>query len=139
MKRYFLTVSFLWIVAVLSAQNPAAKPAVKPTDASAKEEFSLFSRNTWMGRFQKQQHKMVEKLGLDEAQKRSLDTMNDIYVTKRAAFFDDSSIDRRDRKADIKQLQKERYAKFQNILTPEQLQKWDEMRKGQKKKVFRKK
>jgi Spy/CpxP family protein refolding chaperone len=135
MKRQILTISFLLIAAFAFAQ----KPVVNPADASAKEEFSLFSKNTWMGRFQKGQEKMSKKLGLDEQQRRSLDTMNDAYVTQRASFYDDKSLERRDRKADIKQLQKDRVAKFQNILTPEQLQKWEDLRKGQKKKVFRKK
>jgi Spy/CpxP family protein refolding chaperone len=135
MKRHILTIGFFFIVAFVNAQ----KPAVSPAAASAKEEFTLFSKDTWMGRFQKRQQKMVEKLGLDEQQRRSLDTMNDIYVTQRAAFFDDSTLARHDRKVDIKQLQKDRYAKFQNLLSPEQLKKWDELRKGQKKKVFRKK
>jgi Spy/CpxP family protein refolding chaperone len=135
MKKHILAIGLLFFVALVSAQNPV----VKPVDASAKEEFSLFSKDTWMGRFQKGQEKMVKKLGLDEQQRRSLDTMNDAYVSQRAAFYDDKSIERRDRKADIKQLQKDRYAKFQSILTPEQLQKWEDLRKGQKKKVFRKK
>jgi Spy/CpxP family protein refolding chaperone len=135
MKKHILTIGLLFFVALVSAQ----KPVVKPTDASAKDEFVLFSKDTWMGRFQKGQEKMVKKLGLDEQQKRSLDTMNDIYVSQRAAFYDDKSIERRDRKADIEQLQKERYTKFQSLLTPEQRAKWEELRKGQKKKVFRKK
>jgi Spy/CpxP family protein refolding chaperone len=135
MKKHILTISFLLFAAFIFAQKPAALPQ----DATAKEEFSLFSKNTWMGRFQKGQQKMVKKLGLDEQQKRSLDTMNDIYVTQRASFYDDKSLERRDRKTEIKQLQKDRVTKFQSILTPEQLQKWEDLRKGQKKKVFRKK
>jgi hypothetical protein len=135
MKRHILTIGFLLITLLVSAQ----KPTIKPTDASAKEEFSLFSKATWMGRFQKQQEKMVKKLDLDEQQRRSLDTMNDIYVSQRAAFYDDSSIDRHARKADIRQLQKDRYTKFQSLLSAEQMKKWEELRKGQKKKVFRKK
>ncbi len=135
MKKHILTIGLLFIVALVNAQ----KPVVKPPDASAKEGFSLFSKDNWMGRFQKRQDKMVQKLGLDEAQRRSLDTMNDAYVSQRAAFYDDTLLDRNDRKADIKQLQKDRAAKFQSLLTAEQLKKWDALRKGQKKKVFRKK
>lgn len=135
MKKYILAIGFLFAVALVSAQ----KPAVKSPDGSAKEGFSLFSKDNWMGRFQKRQDKMVKKLGLDDAQRRSLDTMNDVYVTQRASFYDDKSLERRDRKADIKQLQKDRVAKFQSILTPEQTKKWDDLRKSQKKKVFRKK
>jgi Spy/CpxP family protein refolding chaperone len=135
MKRHILTIGFFLIAALLIAQKPAALP----NEATVKDDFSLFSKDTWLGRFQKQQSKMVSKLGLNEQQRRSLDTMNDIYVTQRAAFFDDDSLARRDRKTDIRQLQNERYAKFKNLLSPEQLKKWEELRRGQKKKVFRKK
>lgn len=135
MKRHILTISFLLIAAFAIAQ----KSAKTPTATASKDGFSLFSKDTWLGRFQKQQEKMVTRLGLDEPQRRSLDTMNDIYVTQRAAFFDDKSLKRNNRKEDIQQLQKDRYAKFKNLLTPEQLEKWDDFRKGQKKKVLRKK
>jgi hypothetical protein len=135
MKRQILTISCLFIVAFLAAQKPTKLPNV--TDS--KEEHTLFSKNTWLGRFQKSQEKMIGKLGLDEAQRRSLDTMNDRYVTQRAAFFDDKELDRKDRKADILQLNNDRYTKFKSILTPEQLKKWDDFRRGQKKKVLRKK
>jgi hypothetical protein len=135
MKRQILTISFCLFSVFLMAQQPA----MLPNDASAKEGFTLFSKDTWMGRFQKGQQKIVVKIGLDEAQRRSLDTMNDVYVSQRAAFYDDKNLDRRDRKADIKQLQKERYDKFISLLSPEQLKKWNDLRKGQKKKVLRKK
>jgi hypothetical protein len=135
MKRHILTIGFLLIAAFVAAQ----KPVVRPNDTSVKEDFSLFSHDSWIGRFQKKQQKVVAKLGLDEQQRRSLDTMNDSYVTQRAAFFDDKGLDRKDRKEDIKQLQRERYAKFTRLLTTEQLKKWEDMRKGQKKKVLRKK
>jgi hypothetical protein len=135
MKKQFLTIGFLLIAACAMAQ----KPKVTPQATNAQEGFSLFAKNTWIGRFQKQQEKFVQKIGLTEQQRRSLDTMNDLYVTQRAAFLDDSALARRDRKEDIKQLQKERYAKFQSLLTTEQLEKWEDLRKTQKKKVFRKK
>jgi Spy/CpxP family protein refolding chaperone len=135
MKKHFLTIGFLLFVVCVMAQ----KPTVTPQASGTKDEFALFSKDTWIGRFQKQQEKFVKKIGLTEQQRRSLDTMNDIYVTQRAAFLDDSSMARRDRKEDLKQLQKERYTKFQSLLTAEQLKKWEDLRKGQKKKVFRKK
>lgn len=135
MKKHILTISCLMIVAVLAAQKPAKLP--EPTDS--KDDFSLFSKDTWLGRFQKQQNKIVSKLGLNEVQRRSLDTMNDTYVTQRSALFDDKNLERKDRKAEIGQLQNARSTKFQSILTPEQLKKWEEFRRGQKKKVFRKK
>ena len=135
MKKHILTIGCLFIIAFVAAQKPIKLP--EATDS--KDEFSLFSKSNWLGRFQKKQEKMVTKLGLDDTQRRSLDTMNDTYVTQRAAFFDDDALQRKDRKADIKQLQKDREAKFQSILTPEQRKKWDDFRRGQKKKVFRKK
>ena len=135
MKKQLLTIGFLLIAVFMLAQKPKATPQV--TDAQ--EGFSLFAKETWIGRFQKQQEKFVKKIGLTEQQRRSLDTMNDLYVTQRAAFLDDSALARRDRKEDIKQLQKERYTKFQSLLTTEQLKKWEDLRKTQKKKVFRKK
>jgi Spy/CpxP family protein refolding chaperone len=135
MKKQILTIAFLLFAAFAIAQ----KPKVVPQVTDSKEGFSLFSKETWIGRFQKKQDKMVKKLGLDEQQRRSLDTMNDVYVTQRAAFFDDDSLARRQRKTDIRQLQKDRYTKFQSLLTPEQLKKWEDLRKNQKKKVFRKK
>jgi Spy/CpxP family protein refolding chaperone len=131
MKKQYLTIGFLFIAAFLMAQ--------KPQVTDSQEGFSLFAKDSWIGRFQKRQEKFVKKIGLTEQQRRSLDTMNDIYVNQRAAFLDDSSLARRDRKEDIKALQKERYNKFQSLLTPEQLKKWEDLRKGQKKKVFRKK
>ena len=135
MKKHILTIGCLLIVAFAFAQKPVKLP--EATDS--KDEFSLFSKGTWLGRFQKKQEKIITKLGLDDTQRRSLDTMNDSYVMQRAAFFDDDSLQRKDRKADILLLQKNRVAKFQSILTPEQRKKWDEFRRGQKKKVFRKK
>lgn len=135
MKKQFLTLCFLLIAVCVMAQKPKGAPKVP----DAQEGFSLFAKDTWIGRFQKQQEKFAKKIGLTEQQRRSLDTMNDIYVTQRASFLDDSSLARRDRKEDIKQLQKERYAKFQSLLTAEQMKKWEDLRKGQKKKVFRKK
>lgn len=135
MKKQFLTIVLLCIATFAVAQ----KPKVTPQASEHKEGFSLFAKDSWIGRFQKRQEKFAQKIGLTEQQRRSLDTMNDLYVTQRAAFLDDSSLARRDRREDIKELQKERYAKFQNLLTTEQLKKWEELRKMQKKKVFRKK
>ena len=135
MKKHILTIGCLFIVAFVVAQ----KPVKLPDATDSKDDFSLFSKDTWLGRFQKKQEKIVVKLGLNDAQRRSLDTMNDSYVMQRAAFFDDDSLQRKDRKTEIQQLQKDRVTKFQNILTPEQRKKWDDFRRGQKKKVFRKK
>jgi hypothetical protein len=87
MKKQFLTIGFMLIAAFAMAQ----KPKVTPQASATKEEFTLFAKDSWIGRFQKQQEKFVKKIGLTEQQRRSLDTMNDIYVTQRAAFLDDSS------------------------------------------------
>ena len=135
MKKQILTIVFFLFALCAYAQKTAATPSA----TASKEGFSLFSKDTWIGRFEKKHQKIAEKLGLDEAQRRSLDTMNDVYVSQRAAFFDDKTLGRRDRKADIQQLQKDRVTKFQSLLTPEQLKKWEDLRRGQKKKILRKK
>ncbi|MDZ7879186.1 MAG: T9SS type A sorting domain-containing protein [Saprospiraceae bacterium] len=97
MKKQFLTIVLLCIATFAVAQ----KPKVTPQASEHKEGFSLFAKDSWIGRFQKRQEKFAQKIGLTEQQRRSLDTMNDLYVTQRAAFLDDSSLARRDRREDI--------------------------------------
>jgi Spy/CpxP family protein refolding chaperone len=135
MKKQILTIVFFLFALCVFAQKPTAAPSA----TASKEGFSLFSKDSWIGRFEKKHQKMAEKLGLDDAQRRNLDTMNDVYVSQRAAFFDDKALGRRDRKTEIQQLQKDRLTKFQSLLTPEQLKKWEDLRRGQKKKILRKK
>ncbi len=135
MKKQILTITFFLFALCAYAQKSVGKPSA----TASKEGFSLFSKDSWIGRFEKKHQRMAEKLGLDAAQRRSLDTMNDVYVSQRAAFFDDKTLGRSDRKADILQLQKDRMSKFESLLTSEQLKKWTDLRRGQKKKILRKK
>ena len=135
MKKHILTIGFFLFALCAYAQKTAATPSA----TGSKEGFSLFSKDTWIGRFEKKHQKIAEKLGLDEAQLRTLDTMNDVYVSQRAAFFDDKTLGKHNRKTEIKQLQKDRVVKFQSLLTPEQSKKWEDLRRSQKKKILRKK
>jgi Spy/CpxP family protein refolding chaperone len=101
--------------------------------------FTAPLNNTWMARYEKRQTKMIQILGLTSEQKRSLDTFNDRYVTQRAVLHEDKSLKLHERNAKAILLRHERDSKFKNVLSPEQLAKWNDLRKTQKKKAFRKK
>ena len=101
--------------------------------------FTVPMNNSWLGRFEKRQSYMVKRLGLTTEQKKSLDTLNDHYVVKRAVLQEDRTVARRTRIDSIKVLRKDRETSFKSFLTDAQRQKWDELRKAQKKKTFRKK
>lgn len=101
--------------------------------------FTVPLTNTWLDRFEKRQIKMIKILGLSDGQKRSLDTLNDRYVTQKALLHEDKSLNMRARSSKNELMRRERDAKFKTMLKPEQLAKWNELRKAQKKKTFRKK
>ena len=134
MKKYLLLSCLTLIIGVVSAQTPKAT-------VNQQSDFSFISPQSdkWINQFERKQLKMVSILALTDAQKRSLDTMNDMYVTQRAAMFDDNTVKKAERKDDIQALRMERMKKFQQLLSPRQLAKWIELRKGQQKKVFKKK
>ena len=118
------------------AQKPEAKTRAEDSTEPA---FAVPMTNTWLNRFEKRQNKMIKIIGLSQLQKRSLDTLNDHYVTQRAILQDDKSINLHTRNAKTQLLRREREAKFKSFLTPEQIIKWNDLRKGQRKKTFRKK
>lgn len=117
----------------------AQKPAPLSSTDDAQPNFAIPMKNTWLDRFEKRQIKMIQLIGLSAEQKRSLDTLNDHYVTQRAALQEDKTIDLRTRSHKTELLRRERESKFKSYLTDKQLQKWNELRKAQKKKTFRKK
>ena len=116
--------------------------AQKPVPLSSADEshpnFAVPMNNSWLGRFEKRQSHMVKRLGLTTEQKKSLDTLNDHYVVKRAVLQEDKTVARRTRIDSIKVLRKNRETSFKSFLNDAQRQKWDELRKAQKKKTFRK-
>jgi Spy/CpxP family protein refolding chaperone len=135
MKSIILTVCLSVFSFLAFAQKKAPLSSAKETQPT----FTVPMMNTWLGRFEKRQTKMIQLLGLSTEQKHSLDTFNDHYVTQRATLQEDKSVSVKTRTEKIKLLSQERETKFKNLLTPEQLNKWNDLRKGQKKKTFRKK
>ncbi len=135
MKSIILTVCLSVFSFLAFAQKKAHLSSAEETQPI----FAVPMNNTWLGRFEKRQTKMIQLLGLSTEQKQSLDKFNDNYVTQRATLQEDKSINVRTRTAKIALLHQEREEKFKSLLTPHQLQQWNELRKGQKKKTFRKK
>ncbi len=117
----------------------AQKHAPATASEDAQPSFTVPMTNTWLARYEKRQTKMIHILGLTTDQKRSLDTFNDRYVTQRAILHENKSLNLHARTEKTQILRRERDTKFKNTLTPEQLEKWNELRKTQKKKAFRKK
>ena len=134
--KSLILVAFLTLFSFLAY---AQKPAPLSSEEDTKPTFSVPMNNTWLGRFEKRQTKMIQLLGLTPAQKRSLDTLNDHYVMQRATLQEDKTVNLHTRSAKIELLRRERESKFKTHLTEKQIEKWNEMRKTQKKKTFRKK
>jgi Spy/CpxP family protein refolding chaperone len=116
-----------------------ASLAVAQRTTNSDESISKAQEKSWLSVFEKRQAKYMNMLKLTDDQKRSLDTVNDAYVVQRAALFDENGLNRRDRKKEIKGLRVEREQKFRNLLSPEQLAKWEDFKKRHKKKVLPKK
>ena len=131
-----ILVTFLTLFSFLA--NAQKQPPLSSNN-DTQPSFAIPMNNTWLARFEKRQTKMIQLLGLTADQKRRLDTLNDHYVTQRATLQEDKSIDLRARLAKIELLRRERESKFKTHLTEQQIEKWNEMRKAQKKKTFRKK
>ena len=117
----------------------AQKSVPNSAEEDSKPNFTVPMANTWLDRYEKRQSKMIQILGLSTAQKRSLDTLNDRYVTQKAILHEDKSLNLRARVSKNEVLRRERDSKFRSLLNPEQVAKWNELRKTQKKKTFRKK
>ena len=135
MKSLILSVILTSFCFLATAQRPAPLSSAEDSQPN----FTVPMNNSWLGRFEKRQSYMVKRLGLTTEQKKSLDTLNDHYVVKRAVLQEDRTVARRTRIDSIKVLRKDRETSFKSFLTDAQRQKWDELRKAQKKKTFRKK
>ena len=137
MKHWLISFCLLWSVAfVAAAQEPAKTAGADSDEAPA---FTTPKSTSWLGKFERHQTKMVTYLQLTDTQRRSLDTVNDQYVTQRAALYEDKALDRHDRKGKLHDLRQSRETRFQTMLNAEQLEKWNDLRKGKKKQIFRKK
>ena len=128
---------FSLILLALSIQTYAQH--TQPKAESDESEFTVPTKNSWLGNFEKRQTKMIQLLSLNVQQKRSLDTLNDRFVTQRVQLQEENTLNLRARLAELEILRRERETKFRNLLTDAQLEKWNNLRKGQRKKTFRKK
>lgn len=135
MKSFILLFFFSAFSLSISAQENVPKTATDDTQS----DFTVSKSNSWLDRFEKRQNKMIQFLGLTQPQKRSLDTLNDRFVTQRVLLQEDNTLNMRTRTAHLEIMRREREKKFREILTDAQLTKWNDMRKGQRKKAFRKK
>ena len=97
------------------------------------------SSSTFLSKFEKRELIRAQKLHLSLEQLKTLDDMNDTYVTRFAAIHEDKSISKKDKKETIKKFQQERYNKFVDMLQPDQKIIWDSLKLKKQKKFFRKK
>jgi Spy/CpxP family protein refolding chaperone len=77
----------------------------------------------------KRMEKMKKDLALTNDQSSRLKSMNESYKTKFESLRKDESLDRTAKKEQFKTLHKQHKAEIKNVLTQEQIQKLEEMRK----------
>ena len=109
------------------------------TSANETQLFTAPSSGSFLNKFENRELRIARKLKLDTPQLKTLDDINDTYVTQVASLYDNKNLSKKDRKEQIRDLKKSRRVNFETMLTPNQLQQWHEMRKSKQKKVFRKK
>ena len=133
------SIILLICLTTLSFQASAQKKSPNTVTEDTQSDFTVPKTNSWLDRFEKRQTKMIQLLNLSEQQKHSLDTLNDHYVTQKALLQEDNSLNMRARTVHLEVMRRERETKFRDLLTDNQLKKWNDLRKGQRKKTFRKK
>ena len=109
------------------------------TSANEITIFAAPSSGSFLNKFENKELRVAHKLKLDATQLKALDDINDTYVTQVASLYDNKNVSKKARKEKIGILKKSRRDNFVNILTPKQLQQWQQMRKSKQKKIFRKK
>ena len=129
MKKFTIFTLFCVYTLVLNAQISATELT----------NFSAPTSGSFLNKFERRELRIAHTLKLDVVQLKSLDDINDTYVTQVAALYDNKNISKKNRKADIYNLKKSRRENFEMMLSPVQLQQWQEMRKSKQKKVFRRK
>ena len=97
------------------------------------------SSSTFLSKFEKRELQRAQKLHLSPEQFKTLDDINDTYVTRYVSIHENKSITKKEKKQTIKQFQHERYTKFVNMLEPDQKIIWDSLKHNKQKKYFRKK
>ena len=109
------------------------------TSANEAQLFATPSSGSFLNKFENRELRVAHTLKLDVTQLKTLDDINDTYVTQVASLYDNKTLSKKERKIEIKDLKKSRRENFEKMLTPNQLHQWQEMRKSKQKKVFRKK
>lgn len=79
-------------------------------------------------RSEMQTKKMVDKLGLNDEQAKSLQQVNLDFAKKRKAMMDEKKADRDANRAEMKKLNDEQKTAIDKILTSEQKKQWEEMK-----------
>lgn len=79
--------------------------------------------------------RMAKQLGLSEDQKTQIKAINESYRPQFDALRDDASLTKEQRREKFQALQKERVAKVDAVLTPEQRTKAQEMRAKQQERM----
>ncbi len=97
------------------------------------------SSSTFLSKFEKRELKRAQLLHLSPEQLKTLDDINDTYVTRFAAIHENKNISKKEKKETVKQFQQERQNKFVNMLQPDQKIIWDSLKHKKQKKFFRKK
>ena len=77
----------------------------------------------------KRMDKMKKDLALTDTQSSQIKTMNESYKSKFESLRSNESLDRTAKKEQFKTLQQQRKEELKNVLTQEQVQKLDEMKK----------
>ena len=76
--------------------------------------------------------KLVKELGLTEDQQNQMKALNQDAKTQMQAIKNDSTLTREQKKEKIKALHQDQMTKREAILTPEQKQKWEQMKANHK-------
>ena len=126
------------ILTLLCVFSQAVKAQTSATDTPI-THYSAPTSGSFLNKFERRELRVAHTLKLDAVQLKTLDDINDTYVTQVASLYDNKNLPKKERKAEIQNLKKSRRENFEQMLAPSQLQQWNEMRKSKQKKVFRKK
>ncbi len=120
-KLVLFFILFFAFSAFGSAQVGAAPSAQSGGSITAAPKSMLWN-------IERSQKKLVRKLDLDAEQLRKFDAINDRYVTRVAAAHENKSVKKSERKAQIRQIRKERDAEQLSVLDARQLAAWNKVK-----------
>jgi Spy/CpxP family protein refolding chaperone len=116
--------------ASLSKQNKAAVEGILTAEQKSKLQEQRAKSMQHRQQMQVQRmEKMRKELALTDDQSSRLKTLNESYKAKFESLKAKESLDQTARREQFKALKKQQKAEFKNVLTQEQIQKLDEMKK----------